>query len=67
MATNIAIVVKMIGGLAYSRVAQGNLTPRLSQVGSNVGAVLTSPFPTPATTNPACGFWEEVLTSDATL
>ena len=39
-----------------SRVARGNLTPRLSQVGSKVGAVLTSPFPTPATPNPACGF-----------
>ena len=39
-----------------SRVARGNLTPRLSQVGSKAGAVLKSPFPTPASTNPACGF-----------
>ena len=33
-----------------------SLHPDPSQVGSKVGAVLTSPFPTPSTTNAACGF-----------
>ncbi len=42
--------------LVGSRVDRGNLTPSPSQVGSRIGAVLESPFPTPATSNAACGF-----------
>jgi len=39
-----------------SRVAQGNFTPALPQVGSRTGAVPESPFPPPASSNPTCGF-----------
>lgn len=44
--------------LAYVlvQVLENNVILPFIMVGSRAGAVLKSPFPTPATTNPACGF-----------